>query len=710
MENNKKEEISNIDELILPNDINIKNEGILEGQGNPVTFNEISELLKLKKSICKITFEKIIDNEIIKGKGTGFFCEIDNYPIKYALFTNNHTLNENDIKLGKNINIEYNNNNSCINKIIKINEKRKVFTNKDLDYTCIELNKLDELGDIENYFKLDPILFNNKDNLKNSDIFVLHYPLGNDLSFSYGKILSLKNNIMKHSASTQEGSSGAPIIRRSKNNYIIGLHKGTYKTKKASSYNLAILFDSILNDIKSLINIENSNNANLKSNLNNYKCSRCGRNNANYIDVKKNDLYCQDCSYLEYIDLKKIDENNKGQADKAYFLNSMINLIKYIILECNEIIRINNNRINNKIKFSKIENIQKDYLDFLSDINISTQHKVNIDAFNLNYLEQDIKQKICDFAKRNIDIKINQIEIDDDSEGELVNEIFNENSEHSEEKEKEKNKDKSKLGEEILNDYYYFINIIPKNNSKFNEYTKKQFEDILKIKINPNNFVVSNNTKYFIDNLVRSDDILDLSLGEIKHLYPNLEELYKYKNIVDYLIKECDIKDYIDCKGNFIIKINDKDKTKEKYYPPYEWIGIGLKMRNNDDYLKNNYNDNEWAIAYHGVGGKLPINEVKDKLKTKIKNGLKQGNSQDKCNMYDIRHPGKRIGVGVYLTQNINLVENYCGIISINNEEYLVALMVKVRIDKIREPKDANIWILNNKYIRLYKILLKKIN
>ena len=134
----------------------------------------------------------------------------------------------------------------------------------------------------------------------------------------------------------------------------------------------------------------------------------------------------------------------------------MINLIKYIILECNEIIRINNNRINNKIKFSKIENIQKDYLDFLSGINKRNQDEVNIDAFNLNYLEQDIKQKICDFVKRNIDIKINQDEIDDDSEGELVNEIFNENSEHSEEKEKEKNQDKSKLGEEILNDFNYF--------------------------------------------------------------------------------------------------------------------------------------------------------------------------------------------------------------------------------------------------------------
>ena len=33
------------------------------------------------------------------------FFEIDNYPINYALFTNNHILNE--IKVGDMINIEY---------------------------------------------------------------------------------------------------------------------------------------------------------------------------------------------------------------------------------------------------------------------------------------------------------------------------------------------------------------------------------------------------------------------------------------------------------------------------------------------------------------------------------------------------------------------------------------------------------------------------
>ena len=59
----------------------------------------------MEKSICKINFDQVTK----KGTGTGFFCQIDleNFPIKYALFTNNHILNEMCIKTGKTINIEY---------------------------------------------------------------------------------------------------------------------------------------------------------------------------------------------------------------------------------------------------------------------------------------------------------------------------------------------------------------------------------------------------------------------------------------------------------------------------------------------------------------------------------------------------------------------------------------------------------------------------
>ena len=93
---NNNEIISKFDTLILSD--NIKKEGILEGQGNPVSRQEIFELLKMEKSMCKIIYEKIEKDGIKEGKGTGFFCEIDNFPIKYALFTNNHILNEYNLK------------------------------------------------------------------------------------------------------------------------------------------------------------------------------------------------------------------------------------------------------------------------------------------------------------------------------------------------------------------------------------------------------------------------------------------------------------------------------------------------------------------------------------------------------------------------------------------------------------------------------------
>ena len=108
---NNNEIISEIDKLILKNESEIKKEGILKGQGNPVSKKEIFELFNMEKSMCKIFYEKIEDNEIKKGKASGFFCEIDEFPIKYGLFTNNHVLNENDIKKGNIINIE------CLNKL-----------------------------------------------------------------------------------------------------------------------------------------------------------------------------------------------------------------------------------------------------------------------------------------------------------------------------------------------------------------------------------------------------------------------------------------------------------------------------------------------------------------------------------------------------------------------------------------------------------------
>ena len=70
--------------------------------------------------MCKISFET--DKGEI-DKRSGFFCEIDNFLIKYALFTNNHVLNESNIKIGKKINFECLKNLYLVHHIIQLRRK-----------------------------------------------------------------------------------------------------------------------------------------------------------------------------------------------------------------------------------------------------------------------------------------------------------------------------------------------------------------------------------------------------------------------------------------------------------------------------------------------------------------------------------------------------------------------------------------------------------
>ena len=50
------------------------------------------------------------------------------------LLTNNHVLNSDCLKKGNIIEYEYNNN---IIKCLTLTKERRVYTNKELDYTCI---------------------------------------------------------------------------------------------------------------------------------------------------------------------------------------------------------------------------------------------------------------------------------------------------------------------------------------------------------------------------------------------------------------------------------------------------------------------------------------------------------------------------------------------------------------------------------------------
>lgn len=55
--------------------------------------------------------------------------------------------------------------------------------------------------------------------------------------------------------------------------------------------------------------------------------------------------------------------------------------------------------------------------------------------------------------------------------------------------------------------------------------------------------------------------------------------------------------------------------------------------------------------------------------------------------------------------------EKRCGLIEVNNKKYKVLFMVRVKISKIIRIEDNknNFWVLDNKYIRIYRVIFKEI-
>ena len=215
----------------------------------PVLQQESEELYKRGDSICLINFETNSNGITMNnGFGNGFFCKLNNsyIPFQKALFTNNHILNEENLKVGKKININY----QTKDISIEITEKRNVFTDKTLDYTCVEI--FEEDG-INNFFEIDEDVINKKMLLNDQEIFILQYCQNSSIGSSTGKIFHITDNKMVHSAVTENGSSGSPLIRRRRTEikFVVGIHFGALEGQRYGNLaNLATPFDNILEDLK----------------------------------------------------------------------------------------------------------------------------------------------------------------------------------------------------------------------------------------------------------------------------------------------------------------------------------------------------------------------------------------------------------------------------------------------------------------------------
>ena len=151
------------------------------------------------------------------------------------------------------------------------------------------------------------------------------------------------------------------------------------------------------------------------------------------------------------------------------------------------------------------------------------------------------------------------------------------------------------------------------------------------------------------------------------------------------------------------------------YKPPNGWIGYGLNVLNkydngNNDWLACNGRTGEWCIAYHGACNGQSSDNVKKGIKSILETNLRPGGGQAYKDHNDANHPGQKVGVGVYCSPELTVIDGYSGIMNINGHNYKAAFMLRVKPDKIRySASRTDYWVVNGDFaeLRPYRLLIK---
>ena len=277
----------------------------------------------------------------------------------------------------------------------------------------------------------------------------------------------------------------------------------------------------------------------------------------------------------------------------------------------------------------------------------------------------------------------------------------------------------------IASDYY--LNNELKNkilevvfNNKKEKINEFEFLKIIDRFFHPEKFSLNSKDKSNIINFSR--EILDF-----QNILLKLENQFnKLVSIKNYFIKYCKFKNLFDSRGDLLIPntTNILKRGSEDYNPPYGWLGIGLN-------ISGKYNENKededgkwllekkhskWANAYLGFNQEknsknkiiLKTFTIKDYLYDLVTKNEMLEIFERKIDFDDIRHKSKKYEKGIYLNSKIENVENDSGLVTIDDKIYKFLLMVRVKIDEISQPKNKDVWVLDKKFIRVYRILLKE--
>ena len=286
----------------------MKEESMIKGSVDPVNMACKEKILQqMKNCVCKVKIDNI--------NATGFFCKI---PIINRVFfmTNHHVINEDYTKEKKEIHVLLNDEKEA--KRIDLTIKREKYFNDIFDITLIELKDNDN---VEQYIELDDNIFKNDEQIyyEKKSIYILHYLLGNDICVSYGILNGLSQYDIIHACSTDNGSSGSPILNL-KNNKVIGIHK---QGSNYSNFNKGTLLKYPLNDFIKKYNKNNKNEIiiNTKNNQNNIITDK--------INIKKDiNKRIQIINSFENVKRNypyiKVDDENKYKNEKEIKVNNLL--------------------------------------------------------------------------------------------------------------------------------------------------------------------------------------------------------------------------------------------------------------------------------------------------------------------------------------------------------------------------------------------------
>ena len=201
----------------------------------------------VSKSICKITIKNL--------NASGFLLKysIDNKYF-YCLVSNEHAITQDMITKKEIIYVHYDHESK--NFDIKLDDKERYINifqkNYKMDIAVVEILSKDNVHDAYFLSPESDINVNNASQLKNYQIFIPQYPLGQGLTYAYGTIKEINGNDITHLANTLKGSSGSPIFLKNSTK-VIGIHEGSSRVEDA---NVGVLLYPVLNILKNDINLK----------------------------------------------------------------------------------------------------------------------------------------------------------------------------------------------------------------------------------------------------------------------------------------------------------------------------------------------------------------------------------------------------------------------------------------------------------------------